>query len=225
MNQLGIMQHIRLDYVCIFTTCLTVRGTFSHVENSSINRPPSLCTCYFGPHQPPATDLHNRTLQGEEGDGCTCAHEHHSLIPVWSQFLFISMGTHEKFSEIWAQDTLRFSWTHSHRACSVNRISKALRSRAKDPIHFRVWAHISVKGSTTTQSFSVQLQEKKHLTPEPKPQSPLECAGRMWGYSGHLKETFVSHQNPESYLACIGQQQSNWSYELRRGMHRTTDLR
>lgn len=50
--QLGIMQHIRLDYVCISTTCLTVRGTFSHVENRSINRPPSLCTCYSGPHRP-----------------------------------------------------------------------------------------------------------------------------------------------------------------------------
>lgn len=45
--------------VCVSTTWLTVRETFSHLENSSIYRHPSLCTCYSGPLpacQPSATE-------------------------------------------------------------------------------------------------------------------------------------------------------------------------
>lgn len=177
MYQLGIMQHKRLDYVWI-STCLTVRGTVSLVENSSINRAPSLCTCYSGPQQP-SSPQQQIFLTGPCRGG-------DMSVTRWSHFnpSFYSFQW-EGWSVFRDLSTEHVRILMNTLSCPVNRISKALRSTS-----FRVWAVEQI-----TYQWRVQLPHKdflsnykkkqpKRLTPEPKLQSPLECAGRMWGYSG-----------------------------------------
>lgn len=154
-----VMQHIRLDYVCVSTTHLTVRGTLSHVENSSINRSPSLCTCHSGPHRPNSPQQQSFITGPCRGRKETAAHLCTS-ITHWSHFdpsFYLFQWEGWKVLRDLSTGHIKILLNTLPQSLFVNRISKALRSQTKTHC-----ASGSELGGQITYQWRAQLRHKDY---------------------------------------------------------------